>query len=307
MKAWNINFMAKRQMAMLFSIVLVLISILSLATQRLNLGVDFTGGTLVEVGYDQPVDLAGIRSLLNTSSFDNATIQYFGSATEVMVRIPPQENIEQAKIGDEILELLAADGDVVDMRRVEFVGPKVGEELSNDGGLAMIYALFGILIYITLRFKMSFGFGAIVALIHDVVITLGVISLTQLTFDLTVLAPILAVIGYSLNDSIVVFDRIRENFRLLREQDSKAIFNTSLNQTLSRTLMTSLTTLIALVALFLLGGKTIHAFSAALIVGLIIGTYSSIYVASTVTLALGISKQDLMPVEREGADFDSKS
>lgn len=299
--------MAKRQMAMLFSIVLVLISILSLATQRLNLGVDFTGGTLVEVGYDQPVDLAGIRSLLNTSSFDNATIQYFGSATEVMVRIPPQENIEQAKIGDEILELLAADGDVVDMRRVEFVGPKVGEELSNDGGLAMIYALFGILIYITLRFKMSFGFGAIVALIHDVVITLGVISLTQLTFDLTVLAAILAVIGYSLNDSIVVFDRIRENFRLLREQDSKAIFNTSLNQTLSRTLMTSLTTLIALVALFLLGGKTIHAFSAALIVGLIIGTYSSIYVASTVTLALGISKQDLMPVEREGADFDSKS
>lgn len=298
----NIDFMGKRKIALIFSITLMVISIASIAIQGLNLGVDFTGGTLVEVGYDEAVELESIRSELAASEFGEATVQYFGSASDVLIRVAPREGVNTAEISGAIFELLRSGGQSVEMRRVEFVGPQVGEELTEDGGLAMIYALLGILIYVALRFQMRFSFGAIVALIHDVVITVGIFSVMQMDFDLTVLAALLAVIGYSLNDTIVVFDRIRENFHKMRKVTSIEVINASLNQTLSRTIMTSVTTLIVLVALFLVGGEIIHGFSAALIIGVLIGTYSSIFVASPVTLALGITKEDLMPVEKEGAD-----
>ncbi len=300
----NIDFMGKRKLATIFSAILMAVSIVSLATQGLNLGVDFTGGTLVEVGYDKVAGLESIRSDLAASEFGEATVQYFGSASEVLIRVAPREGVNTAEISSSILELLRSDGQVVEMRRVEFVGPQVGEELTEDGGLAMLYALLGILIYVALRFQMRFSIGAIVALVHDVTITMGVFSILQMNFDLTVLAALLAVIGYSLNDTIVVFDRIRENFHKMRKANPIEVMNTSLNQTLSRTIMTSLTTLLVLMSLFLVGGEIIHGFSTALIIGVVIGTYSSIFVASPVTLALGISKEDLMPVEKEGADQD---
>ena len=296
-----IDFMGKRKLAAILSITLIVISIASLATQGLNLGVDFTGGTLVEVGYDEAVELESIRDGLAASEFGEATVQYFGSASDILIRVAPREGVNTAEISGAILELLRSGGQSVEMRRVEFVGPQVGEELTEDGGLAMIYALLGILIYVALRFQMRFSFGAIVALIHDVVITIGIFSVMQMDFDLTILAALLAVIGYSLNDTIVVFDRIRENFHKMRKVTSIEVINASLNQTLSRTIMTSLTTLIVLAALFLVGGEIIHGFSTALIIGVLIGTYSSIFVASPITLALGITKEDLMPVEKEGA------
>ena len=301
----NIDFMGKRKLATIFSSILIIISIASLAIQGLNLGVDFTGGTLVEVGYDGVVELESIRSGLAASEFGEATVQYFGSASDVLIRIAPREGVNTAEISGSILELLRSSGQAVEMRRVEFVGPQVGEELTEDGGLAMLYALLGILIYVALRFQMRFSIGAIAALVHDVIITMGVFSVLQMDFDLTVLAALLAVIGYSLNDTIVVFDRIRENFHKMRKANPVEVMNASLNQTLSRTIMTSVTTLLVLTALFLVGGEIIHGFSTALIIGVLIGTYSSIFVASPVTLALGISKDDLMPVEKEGADEES--
>lgn len=302
----NIDFMGHRKIAGIISTALILISIISLIGQRLNFGIDFTGGTLVEVGYQQAVELDDIRTALQNTPYADATVQYFGSAAEVLIRIAPREGLNSAAISSELITLLQGSGQSVEMRRVEFVGPQVGEELTEDGGLAMIYALLGILLYVSLRFQLRFAAGAVAALVHDVMITLGFFSLFQLDFDLSVLAAILAVIGYSLNDTIVVFDRIRENFRKLRKQEAIQVVNTSLNQTLSRTLMTSITTLLVLVALFFLGGEIIHGFSAALIVGVIIGTYSSIFVASPITLALGISKEDLMPVEKEGAGLDQR-
>ncbi|MFB3100277.1 MAG: protein translocase subunit SecF [Gammaproteobacteria bacterium] len=301
----NIDFMGKRKFATIFSAILVAVSIVSLATQGLNFGIDFTGGTLVEVGYDKAVGLESIRSGLAASEFGEATVQYFGSASEVLIRVAPREGVNTAEISSSILELLRSGGQVVEMRRVEFVGPQVGEELTEDGGLAMLYALLGILIYVALRFQMRFSIGAIAALVHDVIITMGVFSVLQMDFDLTVLAALLAVIGYSLNDTIVVFDRIRENFHKMRKANPIKVMNTSLNQTLSRTIMTSLTTLLVLMSLYLVGGEIIHGFSTALIIGVVIGTYSSIFVACPVTLALGISKEDLMPVEKEGADQES--
>lgn len=301
----NFDFMSKRKLTMIFSVTLMLISVGSFFTQGLNLGIDFTGGTLVEVGYSEAVDLESVRSALATSEFSEATVQYFGSASDVLIRVAPREGVNTAEISGAILELLLTGGQSLEMRRVEFVGPQVGEELTEDGGLAMIYALLGILIYVALRFQMRFSVGAIVALIHDVVITIGIFSVLQLDFDLTVLAAILAVIGYSLNDTIVVFDRIRENFHKMRKVTSIEVINTSLNQTLNRTIMTSITTLLVLIALFLVGGEIIHGFSTALIIGVLIGTYSSIFVASPVTLALGVTKEDLMPVEKEGANQQS--
>ena len=302
---FNIKFMEKRKLAAIISSLLLIISIASLASKGLNLGIDFTGGTLVEVGYTNAVDLEPIRQSLTDSEFDDALVQYFGSAKDILIRIPPQEGLDTAEISSEILGLLSNTGAAVEMRRVEFVGPQVGEELKNDGGLAMLYALIGILLYVAMRFQMRFSVGAITALVHDVTITLGIFSITQMDFDLTVLAALLAVIGYSLNDTIVVFDRVRENFRKLRENTPIEVFNHSLNQTLSRTIMTSLTTLLVLTALFIFGGEIIHSFATALIIGVLIGTYSSIFVASPVTLALGITKEDLMPVQKEGAELDN--
>ncbi len=305
MKALNIptiDFVGKRLYAIIFSVVLVVVSILSLATQGLKFGIDFTGGTLIEVGYEKPADLAEVRTILSEAKFKSANVQYFGSTNEILIRLEPQE-ISSAKLSTEIIRLLGND---VDIRRVEFVGPKVGEELTNDGGLAMLYALIGILIYVAFRFEYRFALGSISALIHDVIITLGVFSLLQIEFDLTVLAAILAVIGYSLNDTIVVFDRIRENFLSTRHTDPKKIINGALNQTLSRTIMTSITTLLVLLALFFLGGEIIHSFALALLIGVVIGTYSSIYVASSMILALGISKEDMLPSEKEKKEIDAR-
>ena len=291
--------MSKRKIAVVFSALLLSVSITSLVTQKLNFGIDFTGGTLVEVGYGETVELDEVRSVLSATNFRDAVVQYFGSASDILIRVAQVEGKNSADISNEIIEVLDRSGHDVEIRRVEFVGPQVGEDLQEDGGLAMIYALIMIFIYIAFRFQRRFSVGAIAALVHDVIITIGVFSVLQLDFDLTVLAALLAVIGYSLNDTIVVFDRIRENFRRIRKGTPVEIVNASLNQTLTRTLITSLTTLLVLTALFFLGGELIRPFSAALIVGVIIGTYSSIYVASPVTLALGISKQDLMPVEKE--------
>jgi preprotein translocase subunit SecF len=305
MKALNIptiDFVGKRTYAIVVSLMLMAVSIFSISTQGLKLGIDFTGGTLIEVGYHEGVDLSVVRNTLDEANFKSANVQYFGSTKEILIRLKPQD-ISNAKLSSKIIRLL---GDDVDIRRVEFVGPKVGEELTNDGGLAMLYALIGILIYVAVRFEYRFALGSISALIHDVIITLGVFSLLQLEFDLTVLAAILAVIGYSLNDTIVVFDRIRENFLSTRHVDPAKIINGALNQTLSRTIMTSLTTMLVLFSLFFLGGEIIHSFALALLIGVVVGTYSSIYVASSMILALGISKEDLLPSEKEEKEIDAR-
>tara|TARA_B100001250_G_scaffold393433_1_gene396233 strand:- start:8822 stop:9751 length:930 start_codon:yes stop_codon:yes gene_type:complete len=300
------NFMRMRVITTIMSVLLLIASIASLSYQGLNLGIDFTGGTLVEVGYPEAVDLDKIRESFIDSEFSNTSVQYFGTANEILIRIPPQRGLNSADISNNLLNLLSANNLNVEMRRVEFVGPQVGDELKEDGGLAMLYALLCIMVYVAFRFQMRFSVGAVAALIHDVVITLGFFSIMHFNFDLTILAALLAVIGYSLNDTIVVFDRVRENFRKVRDKTPVDVFNISLNQTLSRTLMTSFTTLLVLIALFFLGGEIIHGFSIALIFGVLIGTYSSIYIASPVTLALGIKKEDLMPVKKEGLDLENQ-
>ena len=300
------NFMRMRVITTIMSVLLLIASIASLSYQGLNLGIDFTGGTLVEVGYPEAVDLDKIRESFIDSEFSNTSVQYFGTANEILIRIPPQRGLNSADISSNLLNLLSANDLNVEMRRVEFVGPQVGDELKEDGGLAMLYALLCIMVYVAFRFQMRFSVGAVAALIHDVVITLGFFSIMHFNFDLTILAALLAVIGYSLNDTIVVFDRVRENFRKVRDKTPVDVFNISLNQTLSRTLMTSFTTLSVLIALFFLGGEIIHGFSTALIFGVLIGTYSSIYIASPVTLALGIKKEDLMPVKKEGLDLENQ-
>jgi len=302
LKLPTIDFVNKRKYAMVFSALLLIVSIISLGLQGLKLGIDFTGGTLIEVGYQQTADLEDIRTKLVSANFTGTNVQYFGSDTEVLIHLEPQ-SISSAKLSSSIIQML---GEGIDVRRVEFVGPKVGEELTNDGGLALLYALIGILIYVAFRFEYRFALGSITALIHDVIITLGVFSILQIEFDLTVLAAILAVIGYSLNDTIVVFDRIRENFLSTRHIEPVPIVNDALNQTLTRTLMTSLTTLIVLLALFYLGGEVIHSFAGALIIGVVIGTYSSIFVASSMILALGISKEDMLPSEKEKKEIDAR-
>ena len=297
-----VDFVNKRKYALVFSALLLIMSIISLGLQGLKLGIDFTGGTLIEVGYQQTADLEDIRTKLVSANFTGTNVQYFGSDTEVLIHLEPQ-SISSAKLSTSIIQML---GEGIDVRRVEFVGPKVGEELTNDGGLALLYALIGILIYVAFRFEYRFALGSITALIHDVIITLGVFSILQIEFDLTVLAAILAVIGYSLNDTIVVFDRIRENFLSTRHIEPVPIVNDALNQTLTRTIMTSLTTLIVLLALFYLGGEVIHNFAGALIIGVVIGTYSSIFVASSMILALGISKEDMLPSEKEKKEIDAR-
>ena len=297
-----INFVGNRKYALIFSTILLVVSIASIGFQGLKFGIDFTGGTLIELGYEKTADLEDIRSKLTSANYKGTNVQYFGSDTEVLIQLEPQ-TVSSAKLSSSIIRML---GDGLDVRRVEFVGPKVGEELTNDGGLAMLYALIGILIYVAFRFEYRFALGSIAALVHDVIITIGIFSLLQIEFDLTVLAAILAVIGYSLNDTIVVFDRIRENFLSTRHIESGPIVNDALNQTLSRTLMTSLTTLIVLLALFYLGGEVIHSFAGALIIGVVIGTYSSIYVASSMILALGISKEDMLPSEKEKKEIDAR-
>ncbi|MEW8398640.1 MAG: protein translocase subunit SecF [Candidatus Thiodiazotropha sp.] len=284
LKDVHLDLMGKRNIALVFSAVLLLIAVGSIIVRGLNLGIDFTGGTLVEVGYPQAVELPVVREALAKDGFDDAVIQHFGTSKDVLVRLAPREDIESAVLSDRAFSAMQGIDPQVDLRRVEFVGPQVGDELTEDGGLAMLYALIG--------------------MVHDVLITIGFFALFQVEFDLPVLAAVLAVIGYSLNDTIVVYDRIRENFRKIRKGDAVDVINTSVNQTLSRTLITSGTTLLVLVALFLFGGEIIHGFALALIVGVVIGTYSSIYVASSSVIFMGVSRADLMPVKKEDGTVD---
>lgn len=305
----NINFMSMRMAAVIFSVALLIISISSLITRGLNFGIDFTGGYLIEVGYEQAADLNEIRDLLAKNGIEDAIVQYFGAQRDVLVRLVPESDDSSkektaAEVSDEVLKILQQGDPEVSMRRVEFVGPQVGGELKNMGGLAMLLALGCIMIYIMIRFEWKFSVGAVVALAHDVIITVGAFSLIQADFDLTVLAAVLAVIGYSLNDTVVVYDRIRENFHRIRKGGASQIVNASINQTLSRTLMTSGTTLLVLVALFSLGGEVIHSFALALLIGIIIGTYSSIFVASPLVLALGLTREDMLTVKKENAEID---
>ncbi|MDX1515677.1 MAG: protein translocase subunit SecF [Woeseiaceae bacterium] len=292
----NINFLGarRRKIALTLSLLFMIASIASLATRGLDFGIDFTGGVLLEVGYPQAADLDALRSQLAAAGFDDAQVQRFGADTDVLVRLPPQGDAEPAEIREQLGETLGVGDQQVELRRVEFVSPQVGEELTEQGGLAMIFALLMIFGYVMFRFQWKFAAGAVAALAHDVVVTIGFFSIFQLPFDLTVVAAVLAVIGYSLNDTVVVFDRIRENFFKLRGTSAEESINTSVNETLARTLITGITTLLVLIALLTLGGESIAPFSIALIVGIIVGTYSSIYTASATALLLDISPQDLL-------------
>lgn len=297
-----INFMGHRKLALAVSIVLILGSLFSLAFNGLNYGLDFTGGTLVEVGYSQPESLEKIRDTIADSGYSNAVVVQFGSETDILIRLPLGYSDE---LGLELVTALQKDfAGSITLRRIEFVGPQVGDELKEQGGMAMLMALGLVMLYVAFRFQLKFSVGAVGALIHDVIITLGIFSVFQIDFDLTVLAAVLAVIGYSLNDTIVVSDRIRENFRKIRKGDPVYIINVSLTETLGRTVVTSLTTLLVLTSLFLFGGELIHGFSIALIAGVVIGTYSSIYVAANILLMTGVSKEDLMIPVKEGSEVD---
>ena len=287
--------LTRRRIAIAISVLLVSASLVSLATRGLNFGIDFTGGVLLEVGYPQDADLENIRRLLRDAGFDDVNVQTFGAATDVMLRLPPQAGANPNEIRDRLRNTLAADEPDVDLRRVEFVGPQVGEELTEQGGLAMIFALLMIFAYVMFRFQWKFAAGAVSALAHDVIVTVGFFSIFYLPFDLSVVAAVLAVIGYSLNDTVVAFDRIRENFVKLRGSSSEEAMNTSINEMLARTIITGVTTLLVLVALLMLGGESVGPFSIALIVGIVIGTYSSIYTASAIALFLDVSAEDLLP------------
>lgn len=325
----RIDFLGRRGLAGIVSAVLIVIGIVSLGVRGLAFGIDFTGGTLVEVAYEESVEASSVRDLIANAGFESALVQYFGTSKDILVRLPASAIENAAQVSSRIMVALrspyketlvtGASGDLqqclsdngtsgrcaVQMRRVEFVGPQVGEELTEKGGLAMLYALLGILIYVSWRFEWRFAIGAVAALVHDVLITVGVFSVLGLEFSLPVLAAILAVIGYSLNDTIVVFDRVRENFRKMRRGTPIEIMNTSVNQTLSRTILTSLTTLLVVLTLLIIGGEVINGFATALLVGVLIGTYSSIFIANPAVLVLGISREDMLPVKKEGAEADA--
>jgi preprotein translocase subunit SecF len=329
-KDTNFNFLGHHRTALMASGVLLLIGLLSIIFRGLNFGIDFTGGTLVEVSYQDPVQIESVRSTLDNAGLDDAVVQYFGTSKDIMIRIPVTTDGSSAQLSDTVTSSLrssipetltesnpgslqqcisASDANArdchVQMKRVEFVGPQVGDELTEKGGMAMLYALFGILIYVTFRFEWRFAVGSVAALVHDVLFTVGVFSIFQVEFSLPVLAAVLAVIGYSLNDTIVVFDRIRENFRKLRKGDSITVMNSSVNQTLRRTILTSVTTLVVVLTLLLVGGELIRGFAFALFIGILVGTYSSIFIASPVVLLLGISREDMLPVKKEDAEADS--
>jgi len=297
----TINFLGLRKVFFGLAIVLMLASIASLVVKQLNLGLDFTGGALVELNYSQPADLEEIRGVLRENGWNDAVVQNFGASTDVLIRLPS----ENPDLGAEIAQLVKRqDGNDVSVKRVEFIGPQVGEELSDKGGLGMLLALGGILLYVSLRFQMKFAVSAIVALFHDVIFTLGIFSLFGLSVDLTVLAALLAVIGYSLNDTIVVFDRVRENMRLMRQTELTDIINISTTQTLGRTLATSFSTILVLLALFWFGGENIHGFATALLIGVGVGTYSSIYIAGGLLVTMKLTRDDLIPPQIEEAIDD---
>lgn len=307
-KAYNFDFMSYRKQAAIVSILLLIVSAASIVLRSLEWGLDFTGGTLVEVTYEAAAFPEEIRAELDQAGYSGHVVQYFGSDRDILVRMPPQKNLsdkDNARLGDGLLlALRAATSNQLVLRRAEFVGPAVGDELTNQGGLGLLAALGMVLLYVSFRFQLKFALGAVLALFHDVVITLGVFSVIRWEFDLTVLAALLAVIGYSLNDTIVVSDRIRENFRKLRRGSPEEIINTSLNQTLARTLITSFTTLLVLFALLVLGGELISGFAKALIIGVVVGTYSSIYVAANTLLTLKLDRDDLLVPVKEGAELE---
>jgi len=322
----RINFLNNRRPILAFSAVLVIVSVVSIFTKGLNFGIDFTGGTLVEVRYNNAVAIESVRTDLHGNSFSDAVVQHFGTASDVLVRLPADKSsttTKAAEISSQVMSLLRKSYNEVlvdsstsglqqcisnsntsdcqvQMRRVEFVGPQVGNELIQQGSLAILYTLIGILTYVTYRFEWRFAISSVIALIHDVLITVGVFSMFQFEFSLPVLAAILAIMGYSLNDTIIVFDRIRENFRKIRKTNSICIINESINQILPRTVLTSLTTMFVVLTLLIFGGEVIRSFSIALFIGIIIGTYSSIFVASPVVLSLGILQKDMMPIKKEG-------
>ncbi len=284
------------------SIILVVVSAFSLMTKGLNLGIDFTGGIQIEISFETAPNIENVRSNLASGGYDDAIVQNSGSSQDLMVRIPPRNGVDNKKIGEDVIGMLQASENSVTLKSSEYISAQVGEELTEQGGLAMIFALIMIMIYIVFRFQWKFSIGAVLALIHDVMITLGIFSFFQLTFDLSVLAAILAVVGYSLNDTIVIFDRIRENFRSMRTAQTLDILNSAITQTIKRTIITSSTTLLVLLSLYVFGGSSLEGFSIALIVGVLIGTYSSIFVASTSIFYLDISTTDLIPVKREEVD-----
>ena len=298
----NINFMRFRKIAITISLVLFVGSIGSIFTKGLSLGLDFSGGTLVEIQYEDSVDLQKIRGVLSKNGYEDFQVVNFGSSLDVLIKIADQPG--NSSLGDQIFALLSANDFEGELKRIEFVGPQIGSELRDQGGLGMLVALAMILLYVAFRFQYKFALGAVAALGHDVVIILGLFSIFSWDFDLSVLAALLAVIGYSLNDSIVVSDRIRENFRSERALGSEALINLSLNQTLSRTVITSLTTLLVLFALFFFGGEAVRGFSLGLIIGVLIGTYSSLYIVTTILISLNLSQEDMAVPDVEGAEFD---
>jgi preprotein translocase subunit SecF len=285
---------ARRKMALLVSLIVIVVSLASIATRGLEFGIDFTGGILLEVGYPEAANLESIRNHLAEAGYDDAQVQRFGADTDVLVRLPPQDGTNPDELRNDLRRTIAEGTTGVVLRRVEFVSPQVGKELTERGGLAMIIAMLLIFVYVMIRFQWKFAAGAVAALVHDVIITVGFFSIFKFSFDLTVVAAVLAVIGYSLNDTVVAFDRIRENFFKLRGIPAEESMNTSINEMLARTIITGVTTLLVLVALLLLGGESIAPFSIALIVGIIVGTYSSIYTASATALLLGVNAQDLL-------------
>ncbi len=317
----NYDITGKKKIAMVFSSIMIVIAIVAIVIKGFNFGLDFTGGTVIVVHYEEAVELEDVRTQLSDAGYADAVVKNFGSSRDIEITLPPieettdmavevtennnpQTGTDEAKLSNIILEVLQQHDASARISKADFVGSQVGDELVEKGSLALLYAIFGILVYVTIRFEWRFSLGAIVALVHDVIITAGVFAIWQVEFDLTVLAALLAVIGYSLNDTIVVFDRIRENFLSGRKAETEAIINTSINQTLSRTVVTSFTTMLVLFALYIFGGDLINSFAFALIIGVVIGTYSSIFVASSATLALGVSREDLIPVAKEGGSLD---
>ena len=303
--ARHIDFLSKRKLAFFFSGTLFLISLISFVVKGLDLGIDFTGGSVYELHYNQSADLDKMRSTLEQQGLPDANVQTFGSAADVLIRLKPVENITQKELSEKVLTIAnSSQSQPGELRRVEFVGPQVGEDLVNDGGLALFFAFIGVMVYVSIRFEWKLSLGAIAALFHDTIITMGFFSVFGWEFDMTVLSAILALIGYSINDTIVVYDRIRETVRSSRKGAINEIVNTALNDTLSRTILTSLTVFLTLLALAFLGGKSIHGFAIAMLIGVVKGTYSSIYIASSLALTFGLSREDLMPPAKDSVVDD---
>ncbi|MGE4350180.1 MAG: protein translocase subunit SecF [Candidatus Berkiella sp.] len=298
----HIDFMGQRKITAVISISVFVISVTLLFMKGLNFGLDFTGGTQLELRYDKPVDVDSVNEQLAAAGFSSTKVTQYGSVNDILLKIANKEDMTEDELGHKVLDALRANHENVELLRIEFVGAEVGAQLAEQGALAVLVALFATMIYIAMRFEYRFGISAAIALLHDPILILGIFAYYQIEFDLATLAGILAAIGYSLNDTIVVFDRVRENFRKVRKSSAVEIMNISINQTLSRTIMTSATTLLVVVALFLFGGDSLHGFSTALLIGILIGTYSSIYVAGALAVAFGLSKADLMGAPKKLTD-----